>query len=448
MNPYIPQTEKEQKAMLKEIGVESPEDLFKHLPEESKLKEPLGLPEGVSELELERHVRALAVKNKVTEEDYVSFLGAGHYQHFIPAVVDEVAASPQFYTSYTPYQAEASQGMLQGIFEYQSLVSNLFSMEVSNASLYDGATAVTEAVLLAIRRTQKAKVLFSRAIHPEYRRVLETYTRFQPFSIQQIDYRDGITNLEQLEKNLDNQTAAVVVQHPNFFGYLEEVDRIRELTSSVDALFIVSVNPISLGLLAPPGEYGADIAVAEGQSLGNYLNYGGSCLGIFTTRKRFIRDLPGRLVGQTEDREGNRGYVLTLQTREQHIRRQKATSNICTNQALNALRAAIYLSTMGEEGLKEVARLCFYNSHYAQERITNISGFKSVFTSPFFKEFVVECPIPPEEINKRLLKKGIVGGFALQKVYPELKNCMSFCCTEMHGRTQIEQLVHSLEEIS
>lgn len=448
MNPYIPHTEKEQKAMLKEIGVESSEDLFKHLPEEIKLKEPLGLPEGVSELELERHVKALAVKNKVPEEDYVSFLGVGYYQHFIPAIVDEVAASPQFYTSYTPYQAEASQGMLQGIFEYQSLVSNLFSMEVSNASLYDGATAVAEAVLLAIRRTQKAKVLFSRAIHPEYRQVLETYTRFQPFSIQQIEYRDGITDLEQLEKELDNQTAAVVVQHPNFFGYLEEVGRIRELTSSVDALFIVSVDPISLGLLAPPGGYGADMAVAEGQSLGNYLNYGGSCLGILTTRKDFIRDLPGRLVGQTEDREGNRGYVLTLQTREQHIRRQKATSNICTNQALNALRAAIYLSTMGEEGLKEVARLCFYNSHYAQERITSISGFKSVFTSPFFKEFVVECPIPPEEINKRLLKKGIVGGFALQKFYPELKNCMSFCCTEMHGKTQIEQLVHALEEIS
>jgi len=445
--PYIPNTEEDRKEMLKEIGAKSIEDLFNSIPQNLRLKTDLNLPSSLSEMELVNELKGLSGKNAHLDE-YVSFLGAGSYDHFIPAVVDHLSGRSEFYTSYTPYQAEASQGMLQTTYEYQSLICELFQMDVCNASLYEGATALVEAAVLAHRVNHGHKVLVAKALHPEYRQVLTTYIKKTlGLSIIEIDYENGVTDLTKLEEKIDKDTSCVIVQNPNFFGCLEKVNEIEEITHQAGSLYLVCVDPISLGLLIPPGDYNADIAVAEGQVLGGKLNFGGPYLGIFTSKAEFLRKMPGRIVGETTDKKGRRGFVLTLQTREQHIRRERATSNICTNQALNALRAAIYLSTLGEEGLTKVAHLCLQKSHYAARRICQIPGFEPTFTSPFFKEFAVRCSISTDKISKLLWDNKVLGGFDLGKFYPELENSLLFSVTEKRTREEIDKLILLLEDI-
>ena len=445
MIPYIPNTEEDQKEMLKEIGAESIEALFCAIPQNLRLKTDLNLPSSLSEMELVNELKGLSKKNAHLDE-YVSFLGAGSYDHFIPALVDHLSGRSEFYTSYTPYQAEASQGMLQATYEYQSLICQLFQMDICNASLYEGATALTEAAILAHKVNHRKKVLVVKSVHPESRQVLTTYIeKTLGLSVIEIDYQNGVTDLTKLKEKISKDTSCVIVQNPNFFGCLEKVKKIEEITHQAGSLYIVSVDPISLGLLVPPGEYNADMAVGEGQALGNELNFGGPYLGIFTCKKKFLRKIPGRIVGETTDKEGKRGFVLTLQTREQHIRRERATSNICTNQALNALRAAIYLSALGEKGLAKVAELCLQKSHYAARRICQIPGFEPTFTTPFFKEFVVRCPIPTDKINKLLWDNKILGGFELSRLYPQLENSLLFCVTEKRTRGDIDRLIRLLE---
>ncbi len=447
MNPYIPNTEEDQEEMLKEIGAKSIEELFDTIPRNLRLKTDLNLPSSLSEMELVNELQGLSGKNAHLDE-YVFFLGAGSYDHFIPSLVDYLSSRSEFYTSYTPYQAEASQGMLQATYEYQSLICQLFQMDVSNASLYEGATALAEAVSLAHKVNHGRKVLVAKSLHPEYRQVLTTYIKKTlGLSMIEIDYESGVTDLTKLEKKISKDTSCVVIQNPNFFGCLEKVHEIEEITHQVGSLYIVSVDPISLGVLIPPGEYNADIAVAEGQVLGGKLNFGGPYLGIFASKAEFLRKMPGRIAGETADKKGRRGFVLTVQTREQHIRREKATSNICTNHALNALRAAVYLSTLGEEGLAKVARLCLQKSHYAAERIYQIPGFKPAFTSPFFKEFAVRCPVSSPKINKLLWDNKILGGFDLGRFYPELENSLLFSVTEKRTREEIDKLTLLLEDI-
>ncbi len=447
MTSYIPNTEEDQKEMLREIGAKSIDDLFSSIPQNLRLKTDLNLPSSLSEMELVNELKDLSGKNAHLDE-YVSFLGAGSYDHFIPALVDHLSSRSEFYTSYTPYQAEASQGMLQAIYEYQSLICEVFKMDICNASLYEGATALAEAVILAHRVNHGSKVLLAKTLHPEYRQVLTTYIKKTlGLSIIEIDYENGVTDLTKLEEKISKDTSCVVVQNPNFFGCLEKVEKIEEITHQAGSLYIVSVDPISLGLLVPPGEYNADIAIGEGQALGGKLNFGGPYLGIFTSKRKFLRKIPGRIVGETTDKKGRRGFVLTLQTREQHIRRERATSNICTNEALNALRAAIYLSTLGEEGLAQVACLCLQKSQYAAKRIYQIPGFEPTFTSPFFKEFAVQCPISPHKINKLLWDNKILGGFDLGRFYPELENSLLFSVTEKRTREEIDKLTLLLKDM-
>ncbi len=445
MIPYIPNTEEDQKEMLKEIGARSIEDLFCNIPQNLRLKTDLNLPSSLSEMELVNELKDLAGKNAHLDE-YVSFLGAGSYDHFIPALVDHLFGRSEFYTSYTPYQAEASQGMLQATYEYQSLICKLFQMDVCNASLYEGATALVEAAILAHKVNHRREVLIAKSVHPESRQVLTTYIKKSlGLSIIEIDYENGVTDLTKLEEKIDKDTCCVVIQNPNFFGCLEKVNEIEEITHQAGSLYLVCVDPISLGLLIPPGDYNADIAVAEGQVLGGKLNFGGPYLGIFTSKAEFLRKMPGRIVGETTDKKGRRGFVLTLQTREQHIRRERAISNICTNQALNALKAAIYLSTLGEEGLAKVAHLCLQKSHYAAKRIYQIPGFEPTFRSPFFKEFAVRCPVSPGKINKLLWDNKILGGFELGRLYPQLENYLLFCVTERRTIEEIDKLTLLLE---
>ena len=448
MISYIPNTEEDQKEMLRDLGSRSIEELFDSIPQNLRLKTELNLPSSLSEMELVNELSSLSDKNAHLDE-YVSFLGAGSYDHFIPALIGHLSGRSEFYTSYTPYQSEASQGMLQATYEYQSLICQLFKMDVCNASLYDGATALAEAAILAHKVNHRSTVLLSKSLHPEYRQVLSTYIKKTlGLSIIEIDCQNGVTDLAQLKEKISNHTSCVIVQNPNFFGCLEEVNEIEEITHQSGSMYIVSVDPISLGLLIAPGEYNADIAVGEGQVLGNELNFGGPCLGIFTARKEFLRKIPGRIVGETTDKEGRRGFVLTLQTREQHIRRERATSNICTNQALNALRAAVYLSTLGEKGLAKVAELCLQKSHYAARKICQIPGFEPTFTSPFFKEFAVRCPIPPDKINKLLWDNKTLGGFELKRLYPQLENSLLFCVTEKRTRGDIDKLIRLLEGVA
>lgn len=445
--PYIPHTLKDRQQMLAEIGVKSIEELIT-VPEKIRLSSSLDLPSGISEMELTREVKRLSLQNASLEE-YTSFLGGGIYDHFVPAVVNHLASRSEFYTAYTPYQAEASQGTLQVIYEYQTLICNLFQMDVSNASMYDGASSLAEAVLAAYHIRKGEKFLVAKTLHPEYYQVILTYTKPLGIKLIQIPYTsEGTCDLNQLEEKMDKKVTGVIVQNPNFFGYLEKTKEIEKIVHRFNSLYIVSCDPISLGLLSPPGEYNADIAVAEGQSLGSPPCLGGECLGIFTSRKDFLRQMPGRIVGETKDKKGERGFVLILQNREQHIRRERATSNICTNQALNALGASIYLSCLGEEGLKKVAGLCLKNSHYLKEKIEHLPGYSSPFSAPFFKEFAIKTSIPSEKINQKLLEAKILGGLDLGKFYPELKNHLLFCATEKRTRKEMDKLISLLGGIN
>lgn len=435
---YIPTTSAQREEMLKACGVEGIEDLFADIPEEVKLKRELDLPQPLAEAEVLRHLQELAGKNRT---DLISFLGAGAYEHHIPSVVPALLSRSEFYTAYTPYQPEVSQGTLQAIFEFQSLICALTGLDVANASHYDGATATAETALVACGATRRQKILFSRGLNPQYRTVLHTYTRGQGIELVEIPWEDGRTSLEELARIADRDVAGVILQQPNFVGQLEPMAEASELAHKVGALFIAVVNPISLGILAPPGEYDADLAVGEGQSLGNPLNFGGPYLGFMAAKEKLVRRLPGRIVGQTVDVEGRRAFVLTLQAREQHIRREKATSNICSNEALCALAATIYLSCLGKEGLKEVARQCLLKAHYAFEQLLKIKGIKPVFNGPFFHEFAIRASQAPSQVADRLMRAGIAGGFDLGRFYPELEGAMLFCVTEVRTRAEIDRLV-------
>lgn len=448
---YIPITDADRELMLKAIGKRSLDELFDIIPRSVRAPR-LNIPPPLSEIELVRTMNALAQRN-AHALDYACFLGAGAYHHFTPAVVRHLAARSEFYTAYTPYQPEISQGTLQTIFEYQTVVCQLTGMEVANASMYDGATALAEAAILAHKVTQRSKVIVVPTIHPDYLAVLRTYTAQLGLAVvSDWDGGDfihaGNVSVARAAQAVDEKTACLIVQHPNFLGCLEDVEELAQMAHKAGALFVVAVDPLSLGLLKPPGSYGADVVVGEGQPLGNPLSFGGPYLGIFATREEYLRLMPGRVVGQTVDGKGQRGYVLTLQTREQHIRREKATSNICTNAALNALAALIYITVMGKQGIRRVAELCLQKAHYAAERIGRIPGFSLAHSAPFFKEFVVRCPKPPGELNAELLKHRIIGGYELGRFDRRLSDCMLLCVTEINNREQIDKLVEALSEVS
>ncbi len=444
---YVLNTPADQRAMLERIGVKSIEELFQTIPDAVRLKRPLDVPPAMTEIELTAHMQELGAKNQPADQK-VCFLGGGSYDHFVPAVVDTVAGRSEFYTAYTPYQAEASQGSLQAFFEYQTLICQLTGMDVSNASLYDGGSAVAEAALMAITATQRhGQVLVAETVHPQYRQTLQTYLANLESKPVTLPTSNGTLDANALQKALTEQTSCVIVQHPNFFGYLEDVQALAELTHAKGALFVVSVDPISLGLLRRPGDYGADIVVAEGQPLGIPLQFGGPYLGILACREQFVRKMPGRLVGQTVDRNGKRCWVLTLQTREQHIRREKATSNICTNQGLLALRATVYLAALGPQGLRETADLCARKAHYAAEQLAKVPGIQMRFEQPFFKEFTIQVKGDAPTVLSRLLKDGYHAGLSLGRWYPDLADSISIAVTEKRTRSEIDGLVEAYRRV-
>jgi glycine dehydrogenase subunit 1 len=437
--PYIPHSDADRQAMLAAIGVQSVDALFADVPAHVRFPD-LNLPSALSEMEARWELENLA-RGNFTAADGPCFLGAGAYHHFVPAVVDAVLRRGEFYTAYTPYQPEVSQGTLQAIFEYQTMICALTGMEVSNASHYDGATATAEAVITAanVHRMKRRKIAISPYVHPEYRAVVRTYTQGMGLEIDDFEIGDW---------KLDDEMACLVVQYPDFLGRIGDLTSLAEAAHAVGALLIAVADPIALGLLKPPGEFGADIVVGDGQGMGSGLSFGGPYLGFFATREEHVRKMAGRLVGQTVDGQGKRGFVLTLSTREQHIRRDKATSNICTNQGLIALAAAVYMAALGRCGMRQVAELCYHKAHYAQQRIGKLDGFSVADDRPFFKEFVLRCPRPVTEINDYLMEDwGIIGGYDLGRDYAHLKDHMLLCVTEMNTREEIDTLVQALGEI-
>ena len=445
---YLPQTEGDCRKMLDAIGLEQVEDLFESIPKESRLSKPLNLPPAFSEPDLLAHLRTLQ-SPIFSGEKWSRFLGAGAYQHFIPAVVPSLISRSEFYTAYTPYQPEISQGTLQAIFEYQTLMCQLTGMEVSNASLYDGASSFAEAVLMAHRVNRRRKVLLSRAVHPEYRKVIQTYIDPDQQTLVEIPYKqdEGRTDEEALAALLDSEVSAVVIQSPNFFGIIEDLQGIGERVHQSGGLLIAGFNEaVGYGILAAPGELGADIVAGEGQSLGIPVSFGGPYLGILTTRERFVRNMPGRLVGETVDLEGKRGFVLTLATREQHIRREKATSNICTNEGLCALMATVFLSCFGKRGLRELALMNLSKAEYAKKVVSGIRGCQLTFPSPTFNEFVLKIEGDPENVLGELKKKRILGGLSLGRFYPELKRHLLVTFTELHTKEEIDQWAEALDK--
>ena len=437
---YIANTEDDVRVMLDAIGLESLDELFDVIPADYRLTSPLEIPPAMSELTLTNHLTSLMGRNEGTDRR-PCFLGGGAYDHFIPAVVDNLSARGEFYTAYTPYQAEASQGTLQATFEYQTLITQLTGMDVSNASLYDGGSAVAEAVLMAITVTRKlGRVVVAGSVHPESQAILKTFLANLDPELVVVPARNGRIEAAELEAAINVETSAVVIQYPNFFGQLEDVEALVDAVHRGGALAIVSVDPISLGLLRRPNTYGADIVVGEGQCLGNPLQYGGPYLGILACREEYLRKMPGRIVGQTTDKQGRRCWVLTLQTREQHIRRDKATSNICTNQGLLALRASIYLAAMGPSGLRQAAELSTRKAHYAADLLGHVHGLTLPFDGPFFKEFVVKSVKDPVKLLAEVGKLGFHGGIALRRWYPELADCILVAVTEKRTKTEIDGL--------
>jgi glycine dehydrogenase subunit 1 len=438
--PYFPNTDADRQAMLDAIGAASVDDLLAMIPAELRMQRDLCVPPGLGELELTAHLSELAAQNTPATAA-ACFLGGGSYDHFIPAVVDMVAARSEFYTAYTPYQPEASQGSLQAFFEYQTLVTQLTGMDVSNASLYDGGSAAAEAVLMALHTTGRRRVVTAGSVHPEYRQVLATYLANLDVDLVTLETPEGTISVSDLAAAVNSDTACVLLQHPNFFGCLEEVEQAAQIAHQHGALFCVSVDPISLGLLKRPGDYGADIVVAEGQSLGNPMSFGGPYLGIMACREPFLRRMPGRLVGQTVDRRGTRCWVLTLQTREQHIRREKATSNICTNQGLLALRATVYLALMGPTGMRDLSNLCLQKARCAAERLSAVPSLSLAFNRPTFKEFVVRVKDRPvADVIKKAQREHIFAGVPLGQWYPQLDDCLLVAVTEKRTKEEIDRL--------
>jgi glycine dehydrogenase subunit 1 len=444
---YISLSEDDRKAMLSTIGIASVDELFCCIPGEIRMKGELDLPSPMAEPELVRHFREIAARNQAPGT--LSFLGAGAYPHFIPYVVDYLSSRGEFISPYTPYQPEVSQGTLQVVFEYQTLICQLTGMEIANASMYEGASAAAEAVLMAHRLKNKPKVLIAETTHPEYREVVGTYVKSLPVRVNEVGYgADGSLDLDDLERKLDDETGAVICQSPNFLGIAENLDRIGELAHARQALFVVIVaEAVSLGLLKSPGASGADIVAGEGQSFGLPLGFGGPYLGFMSCRKEFVRQFPGRIAGLTKDSAGRRGFVLTLSTREQHIRREKATSNICSNQAWCALRAAIYLETLGRDGLRQVALQNVQKANYALDRLSEIPGVSRKFGGAVFNEFVVDFGGRWPEIESGLLRQGVAAGLGLERHYPALKGCALVCVTEAHRKEDIDRLAGLVKEV-
>lgn len=441
---YLPHTPAERQEMLAAIGVDSIDDLFANVPEDLRSGLP-ALPAGLSEMEVLRLLDNLAAKNQDLD-NRPSFLGAGAYRHYVPSAVGSITGRSEFYTSYTPYQPEISQGTLQVIYEYQTMIAELMALDVSNASLYDASTALTEASTIAMNETGRHRIAVMKGVHPEYREVLRTYMAGQGFELIEID-EDWVADVGSVRSEVDDTVAAVVAQSPNFWGALEPMPELAKVAHGHGALCIGVANPLSLALLTPPGEYGADIGIGCGQPLGIPLQYGGPYLGLVAVNSHLVRRLPGRIAGATVDQEGRKGYVLTLQAREQHIRREKATSNICTNHALMALAATVYLALMGKQGLREVANLCLQKAHYAAHEICSLSGFALAFDAPFFNEFTIHTPVPAAEVNRFLLTRGIMGGFDLGQVDPNFGSYLILAFTEMNSRGEIDDLVQTLSDL-
>jgi glycine dehydrogenase subunit 1 len=443
---YISLSDKDKKEMLAKLGLSSLKELFTSIPDNIKLMRDLNIPDPKTESELVSHFESLAGRN--TDKNYLSFLGAGAYQHVIPSVVDYLANRGEFISPYTPYQAEVSQGTLQIIFEFQTLICQLTGMDIANASLYDGASGAAEAVLMAHRLKGKPKVLLAGLIHPQYKEVIHTYTRNLGIQVEDVRFSsDGVVDSDDLKGKIDAETSLIITQSPNFIGVIEDLESISNIAHTNGALSAVVISePVSLGLLEPPGNLGADIVTGEAQSFGIPQSFGGPFLGFMACSKEFIRQFPGRIAGETVDVEGKRGYVLTLSTREQHIRRERATSNICTNQALCALRATIFLETLGKDGIREIAWHNVQKANYALEECTKISGINRKFSSAIFNEFVLEFETSVEDVNNSLREHGINGGLNLEKFYPEFKNCALFCVTEIHTKDDIDRLVNTLKE--
>lgn len=441
---YIPHTEIERQQMLAKIGVTTIEDLFDAVPASHRFPK-IDIPGPLSEMEIAAEMQALAEANEHAG-DFALFRGAGAYHHFVPSVVNHLLLRGEFFTAYTPYQPEMSQGTLQATFEYQSMMTALTGMDAANASHYDGATSLAESITMAmdITRNKRSKILLSPGIHPQYREVVRTYHQGRNLNITGDDNLQA--TVSDLISQIDDQTAMVAIAYPNFFGQIEDLQALAEAAHNAGALMVVVVNPTALGLLKNPGELGADIVVGEGQPLGVSLGFGGPYLGFFATRTDYVRKIAGRIIGETVDHDGKRAYVMTLRPREQDIRREKASSNICTNQGLMALAACIYLSLMGKQGMRRVAELCYHKAHYAANEIEKLDDFSVDRSLPFFHEFVVSCPRPVKEINDKLLQYGIIGGYDLGKDYPHLQNHMLLCVTEMNSREEIDTLVRVLGE--
>jgi glycine dehydrogenase subunit 1 len=445
---YLPLTAEDRTEMLRQIGRDSVEELFEDIPPAVRLKRPLALPPALPDGELLAHLHELSERNGHADR-LVCFLGGGAYDHHIPSVVWHLAGRAEFYTAYTPYQAELMQGELQAAYEYQSMLCELTGMDVANASMYDGASALGEAAVMARDLTKRDEIVISTAVHPQYRDTLRTYTRHLGIEVRTVAFQNGLTPVGRTREAVGPRTAGVIIQSPNVFGCIEDGAALADAAHGAGALLVAAVaEPVSLGLLNPPGVYGADIVAGEGQALGNQLNFGGPYLGMLATRDAFVRRMPGRLVGMATDREGRRGFVLTLQTREQHIRREKATSNICTNEALNALAAAIYLAALGRTGLRRVAEVNARRAHYAKQRLCAIPGFRPAFGGPTFNEFVLRTPVAPDELNARLVQRGFLGGLALGRWYPELSDGWLVCVTEARSRAQIDAFAAAVAEVA
>ncbi|WP_114603287.1 aminomethyl-transferring glycine dehydrogenase subunit GcvPA [Staphylococcus sp. EZ-P03] len=443
---YIPLTEKDKKEMLETIGASSIEELFGDVPKEILLDRELDIPSGEDETSLFKRLSRIANKN-TTKEDHTSFLGAGVYDHYTPAVVDAMISRSEFYTAYTPYQPEISQGELQAIFEFQTLICELTGMDVANSSMYDGITAFAEACILAFSQSKKNKIVVSKGLHYQALQVLHTYSKVRnDYEIVEVDLDGTITDLEKLEAAVDEDTAAVAVQYPNFYGSIEDLEKIQSFIKSKKTLFIVYANPLSLGLLTPPGEFGADIVVGDTQPFGIPSQFGGPHCGYFATTKKLMRKIPGRLVGQTNDDHGNRGFVLTLQAREQHIRRDKATSNICSNQALNALASSIAMSALGKQGIQDIAEQNFEKANYAKQSFEK-AGVE-VLPGTSYNEFVIKLNKPVKEVNEKLLDEGIIGGFDLSEVNDDLGQAMLVAVTELRTKAEIDTFVEKVGEIN
>ncbi|OIK11758.1 glycine dehydrogenase (aminomethyl-transferring) [Bacillus sp. MUM 116] len=442
---YLPMTEEDKRVMLETIGVSSVDELFSDIPEQVRFKGEYNIKAAKSEPALMKELLKLADRNADLKRN-VSFLGAGVYDHYMPVIVDHVISRSEFYTAYTPYQPEISQGELQAIFEFQTMICELTGMDVANSSMYDGGTALAEAAMLSAGHTKRKVILVSNAVHPEYREVLKTYAKGQNLNVVEVPVKDGLTDVDQLKGLVNAEVAAVIVQYPNFFGRIEPLKELEEVIHANKSLFVVSSNPLSLGVLTPPGKFGADIVIGDAQPFGIPSAFGGPHCGYFAVTEKLMRKVPGRLVGQTSDDEDRRGFVLTLQAREQHIRREKATSNICSNQALNALAASVAMTALGKKGVREMAAANLQKTHYAKNAF-KAAGFEIVNDGFSFNEFVIKLNQHVKEMNKQLLQKGIIGGYDLGRDYPELANHMLIAVTEQRTKEEIDTFVKELGDL-